>query len=439
MDAIVDGIRQDAQTSKSTREIITEACGKAKGAVKAALPKISNMSRVIRRRKQKRNVAPATPRLLRDLIFDESYTVTTKNENFMLYDSGAADRRTVIFATDENIRFLKECKEWYMDGTFRVCPPLFNQIYTIHGTYCVMLEFYFMLFHSCFSFHAVTIMFKNRYVSSHLFTILGRRFEQYIPLVYVLSSHKDTASYTQILEKLKEKEPNLNPEHTTLDFEAAAISAISGEFPEAEIHGCFFHFSQSIWRNIQKLGLSTKYAADADFAWQLRQLTAIAFVPPEKVRDAFKTLKTKLKIKKRAAVGTIDYKMIQLFHYFETTWIGSPTVRAKFPIHLWNMCALTLSKSPRTNNAVEGWHNVMNSFVACKHPSIWTFIAKIKREQDLQEVKMVQMMNNGGAPKKRKYMDHDCAVYKIVKTYNDDASKYKMDEYLGTIANHLSY
>lgn len=91
------------------------------------------MSRNIRRLKQKKNVAPVAPKYLRELIFDERYTVTTNDENFMMYDSGPTDRRTVIFATDANISFLQECEEWYLDGTFRISPPLFSQVYTIHG------------------------------------------------------------------------------------------------------------------------------------------------------------------------------------------------------------------------------------------------------------------------------------------------------------------
>lgn len=132
--SVVAEMRQEAATAKSSKEIIANACSKVKGVViyvKAALPKISN----IRRLKQKRNIAPVTPRLVRELIIDAIFTVTANNENFLLFDNGATDRRIIVFATDANIRFLKECGEWYLDGTFRICPPLFSQIYTIHGRY----------------------------------------------------------------------------------------------------------------------------------------------------------------------------------------------------------------------------------------------------------------------------------------------------------------
>lgn len=133
VNSVVATLRQEAATGKSTQDIISSACGKVKGAVKAAMPKISNMSRNIRRVKQKRNIAPVAPKRLRDLILNGDFTTTTNKENFLFYDSGASDRRIVIYATEANLNFLKECEEWYLDGTFRICPPLFSQIYTIHG------------------------------------------------------------------------------------------------------------------------------------------------------------------------------------------------------------------------------------------------------------------------------------------------------------------
>lgn len=108
---------------------------------------------------------------------------------------------------------------------------------------------------------------------------------------------------------------------------------------------------------------------------------------------------------------------------------------------MWNMCAITLQQLPRTNNAVEGWHNAINQFIGCKHPSIWTFIEKIKKEQGIQELKMVQMMNNNGALRKKniRITIATYIIYMIVKTYIDDPLSYELDEYLRTLASNLNY
>lgn len=74
---------------------------------------------------------------LAELVFSEKYRRTADDKNFILYDSGSnevePDHRIVIFGTDENMEFLSRCDGWYMDGTFKIVPRLFTQLYTIHG------------------------------------------------------------------------------------------------------------------------------------------------------------------------------------------------------------------------------------------------------------------------------------------------------------------
>lgn len=224
-----------------------------------------------------------------------------------------------------------------------------------------------------------------------------------------------------------------------IDFEQAAFNAASNEFPDAEIHGCFFHFSQCIWRKLQHLGLQTKYNSDPVFALNMRKLAALAFLPIESVVDSFKKLKQFLKVKPRPKANTEAFKIKQLIDYFESTWIGKAGQRPKFQIKLWNMFLITLNDFARTNNAVEGWHNAINRFVGCTHPSIWYFVRKIKDEQGSQEIKMLQMIQNSGAARKQKYVKHDENLLKLVKNYSNDPSMYTLEEYLSNIAHYLSY
>lgn len=268
---------------------------------------------------------------------------------------------------------------------------------------------------------------------------LGRRFDQYVPLVYVLATNKDVLTYTEIMEQLKLKEPLLNPVHIMVDFEQAAIRGVLNEFPQAEVHGCFFHFQQSIWRKIQEVGLRTKYARDPEFALHMRYPAALAFIQPDKVVDSFKQLKKLLSVKKRPAVGSDDHKVRKLFEYLERTWIGNGQTQPLFPIKLWNMWSLTLNKIPRTNNSVEGWHNAINQFVGCHRPSIWTFISKIQKEQNLQELKIAKLLAHEGERQPQRYAKHDSTLFRIVSAYSDDASSFTLPEYFASIANNLSY
>jgi len=46
---------------------------------------------------------------------------TDRGENFVLFE----DDSMVIFTCDKNLFVLKECKHWFMDGTFSANVPLF--------------------------------------------------------------------------------------------------------------------------------------------------------------------------------------------------------------------------------------------------------------------------------------------------------------------------
>lgn len=43
---------------------------------------------------------------------------------------------------------------------------------------------------------------------------------------------------------------------------------------------------------------------------------------------------------------------------------------------------------PRTNNAVEGWHNFMTFLLNTVHPNKWKVIIALREKQKLTEVKI---------------------------------------------------
>jgi hypothetical protein len=57
---------------------------------------------------------------------------TDKGEQFLLLDSKDKDR-ILMFATRRNLDFLIKSQEWFVDGTFKIVPKLFYQLFTIHG------------------------------------------------------------------------------------------------------------------------------------------------------------------------------------------------------------------------------------------------------------------------------------------------------------------
>ena len=105
--------------------------------------------------------------------------------------------------------------------------------------------------------------------------------------------------------------------------------------------GCFFHYTQSIHRKIQSLGLSSIYKDDDLVRSVCHQLMALALLPRNQVEQGFEYL-----------ANNRPQSLNDLFVYFEDYWIDN------VPIDLWNVCELKV----RTNNNSEGRTSYFISF-----------------------------------------------------------------------------
>ncbi|XP_055308641.1 uncharacterized protein LOC129572655 [Sitodiplosis mosellana] len=288
-----------------------------------------------------------------------------------------------------------------MDGTFSVVPVIFKQLYTIHG----------------------------RYKGHH------------VPLVYVLTSDKKEETYNAILRALLDIEPKINPTDFMTDFEKGAMNAVQRNFPMAEVHGCFFHFTQNIWRHIQLVGLQTVYNDNADFAFQFRLIIALAFLPTDCVSDAYDEL-----ITTEFFNGPNVHKdaIEELLTYFQSTYVYDFDRFGKkkpplFPPALWNVYGLILSGFPRTNNHCEGWHNRIAAMWGT-HPSIFTFINGMKQEQDMQELEMARIeAGNEAAARRKTYVQSDKRIIELVKQFDADIHDGSYLPYLKSIAHNARF
>jgi len=73
---------------------------------------------------------------------------------------------------------------------------------------------------------------------------------------------------------------------------------------------------------------------------------------------------------------------------------------------------------PRTNNAVEGWHFKINSTLSGSHPSVWTFVEKIQKEQKFWEEEIPRVRTGLGERRRKKYRQLDDRLNIIVSNYN---------------------
>jgi hypothetical protein len=73
-----------------------------------------------------------------------------------------------------------------------------------------------------------------------------------------------------------------------VDFELAVINAVSHEL-HVTATGCLFHFTQSIYRKIQAVGLQVQYNTDnpAGVRQWLRRLMALPLLPPLRLQQVY--------------------------------------------------------------------------------------------------------------------------------------------------------
>ena len=96
------------------------------GCVSLTLPKINSLKRTIQRERTEGNSVPVHPESLQELEIPLNYPRTSKNESFLLYDSGPEERRDLILEHE------KLAQIWLADGTFKTAPIQFENVYCVN-------------------------------------------------------------------------------------------------------------------------------------------------------------------------------------------------------------------------------------------------------------------------------------------------------------------
>jgi hypothetical protein len=219
-----------------------------------------------------------------------------------------------------------------------------------------------------------------------------------------------------MLTKLAEIEPRLQPLTVITDFEKAAMNAFTGIY-NTQIHGCHFHFGQCIWRKVQEFGYAGRYNNEPDFAMHIRMLVALAYVPNA----------DKVRVYEELILLDTFPEIDQLLNYFEDTFIGRRLRRrrngALFSSDIWDCYEAVRQDNPRTNNAVEGWHNAFARSVQIAHPTLPRLVVKLQKEQSINQMIVERLIAGEDPPlRKKKYRDLDRRLRSVVLDYGHRTS-----------------
>ena len=326
-------------------------------------------------------------KLLSDIVFSDQMK-NHNGESILYSDTGREDQfRMIILSNSELIQFASRCTEFQMDGTFKLCPRVYNNGLTNNG--------------QLYSIHA-----KSNGIL--------------VPCFYALMARKSAAEYSRLFAKISEIS-SFNPSSVMIDMEQAVASTLQQLYPSCSVVFCFFHFKQSIWNWINSNGMAQKYSDHGNNVLRsvVNKHVCLAFIPPNDVIELFEEIQNSVE-------DSNDDDIHAFLGYFESSFIGrlrrnGQRGQARHPIEKWNQNSNVLTGSNRTNNSVEGWHHSLSTICSCDHPSFAKFLSVIKEDMSNSHIKLVQ--NSTGitpTPQRTTYRNLNERILNIVNMYDPD-------------------
>ncbi|KAI6650563.1 hypothetical protein LOD99_7613 [Oopsacas minuta] len=182
-----------------------------------------------------------------------------------------------------------------------------------------------------------------------------------IPAVHCLLTNKDDELYVAVIQKIRELVPQLEPDCAMSDWEQAARNAVKRVYPGIRVNGCWFHYTQAIWRKTQKYGLASTCRGNLECASFVKKIMAIPFLPAELILPIYNLLQI-------PTLQQSQMKKLEVFlNYFEKQWL---TKIGPEELSIFNLKYVT-------NNAAESYHGKLKSIIKSSHPRIWNFLTVI--------------------------------------------------------------
>ena len=110
----------------------------------------------------------------------------------LLDDSGPSENRILIFGRPTSLEILHFSKVWYCDGTFKVAPTNFAQVYII----------------------------------------MAKALNSVHPLIYALLPNKQEKIYDKLFDMLNLLKTGSNLRSVSCDFELSVINTIKKKYPD---------------------------------------------------------------------------------------------------------------------------------------------------------------------------------------------------------------
>ena len=275
------------------------------------------------------------------------------------------------------------------DGTFKTCPKMFYQVFILMALYGGV----------------------------------------YVPCLFGLLPDKSEDSYLRFFGMLwayndKNNLPNnFENEFFMCDFEQLIRSSILLYYPSLNVLGCYFHFSQLVWRRVQKKGFQTIYEKNDKFNAVIRRMSALPFAPKNDLDAAFEIFEKRTESLDDDELEKFCKDMIK---YLNDTWR-----HGEFAIQDWNLSDLNLMIVPATNNGQEGSNRRFGEDFGT-HPNFWSFILTMNDEFERVEGDIKSILFGMLTPAPNPDYAELKEQREITKA-NFEAKLITLDDYLGKV------
>lgn len=128
-------------------------------------------------------------------------------------------------------------------------------------------------------------------------------------------TRKTADAYTAVFEFIEQKLFKLKPFEFMTDYEDGMRLAIRKRWPNAQIHGCWFHFKRAINRKCRSFGMKRILDKNGNATQVKDMLLNIPLLPSAQTHEGYANIKAFAKEKglERCFAG--------LFVYFERYWL----------------------------------------------------------------------------------------------------------------------
>ena len=274
-----------------------------------------------------------------------------------------------FFDTKQGLEFLLRSNIVLSDGTFKTAPPPFQQIYTVFGS-------------------------ADEWKIPVIWGLLGERSQTIYELFFSVINEKCQLFFFS----------QLMPEKIVT--ETGVIAAIKNTFQSSEQLGCWFHYSQCIYRKVQEFGLTTQYFDYQNFQNFVRMLFSLAFLPPWEIRSQFQLFKNECQY-----LIFLFPNVEKILDYVSHFWVFGP-----IGIEIWNV--FDRPATFRTTNFCENWIMLWKQKIGTKNSNSWKVIRHFQENEKNSRMKILRhSQGETPAPQKKLYREYNERITRIKNSY----------------------